>query len=112
MAAKHPPPWVTCESALSEAFHLVGRRGAPALATLLRRRSLNVGFDVAAHREPVLALMEKYADQPASLADASIVRMTEVLAEPRVLTTDGDFGVYRRHGRQAVPCERPRSTGV
>jgi predicted nucleic acid-binding protein len=108
MAARYPPPWTTCESALSEAFHLLGPTGTGALAMLLRRRSLTVAFDLASHLEPVLALMEKYKDLPAGLADASIVRMTEVLAEPRVLTTDGDFSMYRRHGRQAIPCERPR----
>jgi len=55
----------------------------------------------------VLKLMEKFADVPASLADASLVRMTETLADPVILTTDGDFRVYRRHGRQAVPCVTP-----
>jgi hypothetical protein len=39
-----------------------------------------------------------------SLADACLVRMTEVLPEPVVLTTDTDFRAYRRHGRQVVPC--------
>jgi hypothetical protein len=31
-----------------------------------------------------------------------------VLADPVILTTDGDFRVYRRHGRQVVPCVLPR----
>src|SRR5437660_7421890 len=31
-AAQSPPPWQTCEAVLSEAFHLLGARGAPALA--------------------------------------------------------------------------------
>jgi hypothetical protein len=43
-----------------------------------------------------------------SLADACLVRMTELLPEPIVLTTDTDFRVYRRHGRQVVPCVLPR----
>lgn len=51
--------------------------------------------------------MRKYADVPMSLADACLVRMTEVLPEPIVLTTDADFRVYRRHGRQVVPCVLP-----
>jgi uncharacterized protein len=51
--------------------------------------------------------MSKYADVPMSLADACLVRMTELLPEPVVLTTDTDFRVYRRHGRQAVPCVVP-----
>jgi len=42
-----------------------------------------------------------------SLADACLVRMTETLAEPVVLTTDTDFRIYRRHSRHAVPCVLP-----
>jgi len=102
------PPWNTCEAVLSEAFHLLGARGAPSLRTLLRRRSLRVAFDLAEHVEPVLRLMQKYADVPMSLADACMVRMTETLADPVVLTTDEDFRIYRRHSRHVVPCVTPR----
>ena len=66
-----------------------------------------MGFDLGDDLEAVLKLLEKYEDRSASLADACLVRMTETLAEPLVLTTDSDFGVYRRHGRQVVPCMRP-----
>ena len=51
--------------------------------------------------------MEKYADVPMSLADACLVRMTEILSDPVVLTTDSDFRIYRRHGRHVVPCITP-----
>jgi hypothetical protein len=33
--------------------------------------------------------------------------MSEVLPRPKLLTTDTDFRVYRRHGRQVVPCVVP-----
>jgi predicted nucleic acid-binding protein len=101
------PPWSTCEAALSEAFHLLGARGAPALRTLLRRRSLRVAFDLADGVEPVLKLMQKYSDVPMSLADACLVRMTETLSDPVLLTTDADFRIYRRHSRHVVPCVMP-----
>jgi len=109
-AAQSPglaPPWKTCESALSEAFHLLGTRGAPPLRALLRRHALAVAFALDANLDSVLALLQKYADVPASLADASLVRMTETLPDPLILTTDTDFHVYRRHGRQIVPCATP-----
>lgn len=106
-AERHPPPWNTCEAALSEAFHLLGGAGTSSLSGLLRRRSVIVAFDVADNLDAVLKLMQKYADLPASLADVSLVRMTEVVADPVVLTTDRDFRIYRRHGRQAVPCILP-----
>jgi predicted nucleic acid-binding protein len=101
------PPWRTCEAVLSEAFHLLGARGAPALSALLRRRSLAVAFELIRHLNPVLMLMHKYADVPMSFADSCLVRMTETLADPVLLTTDTDFRVYRRHSRQVVPCVMP-----
>jgi len=107
-AARFPRPWHVCEPVLSEAFHLLAQPALPALSTLLRRRSLVVSFGLADHLEPVLGLMRKYADVPISLADACLVRMTELTAEPLLLTTDGDFRIYRRHGRQVVPCVMPQ----
>jgi uncharacterized protein len=52
-------------------------------------------------------LMQKYADVPMSLADACLVRMSETLADPVILTTDADFRIYRRHNRHVVPCVTP-----
>jgi predicted nucleic acid-binding protein len=106
-ATRHPPPWQTCKSVLSETFFLLGQRGRPAVVALLRRGALHPSFRLAQEQEPVLALMRKYADMSMSLADACLVRMTEMLPEPLVLTTDADFRLYRRHGRQAVPCVLP-----
>jgi predicted nucleic acid-binding protein len=100
-------PWRTCEAALSETFHLLGTHGTPVLSALLRRRALLITFQLAENLEPVLKLMEKYSDVPMSLADACLVRMTETSSEPVILTTDADFRVYRRHGRQTVPCVTP-----
>jgi len=51
--------------------------------------------------------MEKYSSVPMSLADACLVRMTEVLSEPTLLTTDADFRIYKRHGRNAIPIAMP-----
>jgi predicted nucleic acid-binding protein len=106
-ARRLPPPWRTCEAVLSEAFHLVGARGAPAFQTLLGRRALVVAFRLADDLESVLRLMRKYAQVPMSLADACLVRMTETVGDVELLTTDTDFHIYRRHGRQAIPCAMP-----
>ncbi len=92
---------------MSEAFHLLGATGQPALGGLLRRRVVVPAFDLGDDVERVIGLMEKYADVPMSLADACLVRMTETLADPIVLTTDADFRIYRRHSRQTVPCVLP-----
>jgi uncharacterized protein len=106
-APRLPPPWVTCEAVLSEASHLLGGLGTRGLASLLRRGALVCSYRFADDLEAVLKLLEKYADVPMSFADACLVRMTETLNNPMVLTTDGDFRIYRRHGRQIIPCVLP-----
>jgi predicted nucleic acid-binding protein len=99
---------VTCEAVLSEAVHLLGGGGAASLASMLRRRALVCRFQFSEDVDAVLKLIDKYADVPMSFADACLVRMTETLNDPLIITTDADFQVYRRHGRQAVPCALPR----
>lgn len=106
-APGHTPPWRTCEAVLSEAFHLLGARGVPGLGALLRRRAVIAAFDLNNDAESVLKLLQKYTDVPMSLADACLVRMTETLPDPIILTTDSDFRIYRRHSRQMVPCVMP-----
>jgi predicted nucleic acid-binding protein len=66
-----------------------------------------VAFRLPENLEPVLKLIHKYSDVPMGFADACLVRMTETLVDPIVLTTDQDFRVYRRHSRQVVPCVMP-----
>ena len=107
LAQRFPLPWKTCEAALSEAFHLLGPQGVPALASLLRRRAVVSALHLGEQPEEVLALLQKYADVPMSLADACLVRMTEILTDPVLLTTDTDFRIYRRHTRKTIPCVMP-----
>jgi len=102
-----PMPWRTCEAALSETFHLIGERGVVKVKEMLRRGAVVLSFDLGDEIGPVLTLMDKYADVPMSLADACLVLMSETLPDPVVLTTDADFKIYRRHGRQIVPCLLP-----
>src|SRR5262245_14801314 len=81
-APAHAPPWLTCEAVLSEAFHLLGTRGAPVLGVLLGRRAVIAAFDLNNNLKPVLKLLQKYANVPMSLADACLVRLTETLSDP------------------------------
>jgi predicted nucleic acid-binding protein len=106
-AERLPPPWITCEAVLSETFHLVRPYGTPRLAALLRRGAVRYGFRFSENVEPVLWLLRKYADVPISFADACLVRMTEILPDPVLLTTDADFQIYRRKARQTIPCVLP-----
>ena len=108
-SSRSPPPWRTCEAVLSETFYLLGAAGGPALTALLERHSVVPAFTLREDDSlaAVLALMRKYADVPMSFADACLVRMTETLADPLVLTTDGDFRIYRRHGRRTIRSIMP-----
>lgn len=64
-------------------------------------------FELSDQLDEVLALMDKYTNLPMSLADACLVRMSEILPDPMAITTDTHFRIYRRHGRQVVPCVIP-----
>lgn len=106
-AHREPPPWVTCESALSEADHLLAPEGCSTLRLACRRGALRISPPDESTFEPVLDLMDKYADVPMSVADACLVRLTEVLPDPLLLTTDSDFKIYRRLGRRVIPVRMP-----
>ena len=57
----------------------------------------------------VASLMIRYANVPMSLADACLVRMSELYPNSAVLTADSDFNIYRRHTRQIIPVLMPTS---
>ena len=99
-------PFLTCEAVLVELSFLLGT-AIPGLKMVLRG-DLILDFDLAAEGKHVLDLLHKYRDRQMELADACIVRMTELEDRCKVWTVDKeDFQIYRRHGRQAVPCEFP-----
>lgn len=103
------PPMLTCESVLSEAcFLLSGTSGGPAaVMALLERGSIRIAFDLESDCGVVAKLMARYANVPMSLADACVVRQSELCSRGRVLTLDADFRIYRRHGRQTIPLLIP-----
>lgn len=104
------PPIFTCEAVLSEAcFLLQDIDGGPdAVLALVARGIVRSDFHVMAELDSVRALMKKFASVPMSLADACLVRMTEVDPRSVVLTLDSDFKIYRRNKRQVVPTLMPR----
>ena len=101
-------PFLTCDAVLAEAasfFH-----DPVGVLRLVSRGDviLDPAFLLSRELPQVLALTTTYADRPMDLADACLVRMTELTPRCRVWTVDrGDFATYRRQGRQAIPCEFP-----
>ena len=103
------PPLLVCEPVLAEAMHLLARfsRGQDALFGLLENGALRVAFRIEEHIPALRKLHQKYSDRPMSLADACIVRMTEIYEQYAVLTLDSDFTVYRKHGRESLALIYP-----
>lgn len=106
-------PFLTCEPVLTEACFIAARnRVAPArLLDLLERRVFRIAIDVASELARVRALMERYANVPMSLADASLVRLAEITGAP-ICTLDADFAVYRAHGRRPLELITPPRRGL
>ena len=103
------PPIFTCEPVLSEACFLLGRvpGGPDAVLALLAAEVLQVDFDIPPEVSPLRALLLKYASVPMALADACLVRMTELEPDSVVATLDSDFKIYRRNKRQTIPTLTP-----
>lgn len=103
------PPIFTCEAVLSEAcFVLRDINGGPdAVMELVARGIVRSDFRFMTEVDAVRTLMKKFATVPMSLADACVVRMTELEPKSVVLTLDSDFKVYRRNKRQVVPTLTP-----
>ncbi len=75
---------------------------------MIQAGEIILDFDLSEQSAGVLALLNKYADRQMDLADACIVRMSELNRESRVLTVDrNDFAVYRRNGRERIPLITP-----
>lgn len=102
-------PLLTCEAVLSETVFLLQDDGLSAepVFEAIERGKLRTGFAAEDHWPDLRKLIDKYRNLPMSLADASLVRMSEVLQPCRVITTDGHFKIYRRNGRQSIPLISP-----
>lgn len=103
------PPVYTCDSVISEACFLLRNMegGSIAVVELLERNLIVVDFDLTSEIQAVKKLMSKYANVPMSLADACLIRMTEIEKGSQIITLDRDFNVYRRFDRQQVPILMP-----
>jgi uncharacterized protein len=107
------PPIFTCDAVLSEACFLLqdADGGRDAILELVARGIVRSDFRAATEIDALRALMRKFASVPMSLADACLVRMTELDQKSVVLTLDSDFGIYRRNRRQVVPTISPKKGG-
>ena len=103
------PPLYSCDSVISEACFLLRRTdsGVDRLMEFLERGIITLDFAIRAELPEIRKFLRRYRNVPMSLADACLVRMSELLDEPVVVTLDNDFKIYRRHGRQVIPLIAP-----
>lgn len=99
-----PKPFYTCEAVLTEICYLLHseRISSQRVFGLIEVKTIVLKFDLASESQTIGQLMEKYKTMPMSLADACLVRMSEVFDAP-VFTFDGDFRIYRRNRRSVIP---------
>ncbi len=105
---KHAP-FHTCDAVLAEAGSFCPNPVAG--LQLVSRGDLIVDPEFVLSREisHLSTLATRYSDRPMDLADACLVRMSELTTRCRIWTVDRtDFSTYRRHGRRVIPCEFPK----
>ena len=101
-------PIVTTIPVLTEAFHMLGPAsiGSDRLREFIEGGGLSVWFFERTALTRAFELMERYADHPMDLADASLVTAAESLGARQVFTIDRkDFETYkvrRGHRHQAM----------
>ena len=108
-ARSAPPNVLTCDAAISEACFLLKRDGQEPeqVFALIESGFLRSNFDLHAEYRSVRDLLRRYADTPLSVADACLVRLSEIPADTVVWTLDPDFHIYRQHSCQTIPLITP-----
>ena len=99
-----PAPFLTCEAVIVEACFLLHhiKDGEQDVLSLIEAGILQIDFSISAEATAVRTLMQKYIDVPMSLADACLVRMSELINNSVVFTLDSDFHIYRKNGKQKI----------
>ena len=105
IARRVTEPLLTCESVLSEAAFQIG--SSEDVLTLVEDGLVRLAFDLNSSLKQVEALAMRYADRRPDLADLCLIRMSELYPKHFVITVDGDFRVYRRNKREAIPLLCP-----
>ena len=100
------PPFHTAEPILAEVAAVLG--SADEVLRMVEVGDLVLSLDLAKEVSAVRGLVLKYKDQPMDLGDACCVRMAELMGGSVVYTVDEKaFSVYRKNGRQPIPCVFP-----
>lgn len=105
------PPLLTCEAVITEACFLLRNvsQGEDAVIQLLESEIVQIPFRLSSEAAAIRKLLARYRSVPMSLADACLVRMSELYAESLLLTLDSDFMIYRKNQNQTISLALPLS---
>ncbi|MCC5645836.1 PIN domain-containing protein [Nostoc sp. CHAB 5824] len=97
-------PFFTCEAVISEACFILRDfyGGEDAVMSLLDTGLIQISFRLSDEIGTVRELLKRYQNVPMSLADACLVRMSELILGSCVLTLDSDFRVYRKNKNEMM----------
>jgi predicted nucleic acid-binding protein len=103
------PSMLTCEAVISEACFLLAATssGSDAVMKMIQRKIIMISFNLDEHIQPVKRLLLKYRSVPMSLADACLIRMSELYPDRHIFTLDSDFNLYRKNRRRIIPTIMP-----
>jgi predicted nucleic acid-binding protein len=103
------PSMLTCEAVISEACFLLAATssGSDAVMKMIQRKIIMISFHLDEHIQPVKRLLLKYRSVPMSLAEACLIRMSELYPDRHILTLDSDFNLYRKNRRRIIPIIMP-----
>lgn len=110
--SKITDPVITNEAVITEACFLAQRisNGQETILKLIRQGHITISFNLNQEIEVIENLMQRYATIPMSLADACLVRMSELNKDSVILTIDSDFQIYRRHRQQTISVIMPNQS--
>ncbi len=103
------PPMFTCEAVIVEACFLLRNtyRGKETVISLLSTGRIQIPFSLSEEVAAIGELLARYQSVPMSVADACLVRMSELYSGSALLTLDSDFLIYRKNRNQTIPVIMP-----
>lgn len=99
-----PSPLLTCEAVITETCFLLQKiyQGEQTVLTMIEKQKIKIPLRLDEESPSIKELMQHYQSVPMSLADACLVRMTEIYPNSILLTLDNDFRIYRKNKNEII----------
>jgi predicted nucleic acid-binding protein len=104
------PPFYSCEAVITESFFLLQRipQGVKKLISLLETDKITIHLSYNKYSSNIHEIITKYANLPASFADACLVQIYEITRKAHIFTLDADFNIYRTPGGEPLSLITPQ----